>query len=165
MSDNEPRCFTGRGYLGIDPGKSGAMAILEERGDVISSIRHDNTTEHDRCGWVKKWADMIEMCVLEKVHAFPGQGVSTTFTFGESYGKSQGMILLAGIPFELKTPRTWQKSLSIKKKKKSESQTDFKRRLKGMAQQLFPDEKIVNANADAYLIAEYCRRKHGDIHS
>lgn len=153
-------------YLGIDPGNSGAIAVLTERGNVVDSIRHDNTTDVDVANFLKRMVDSerIEMAVIEKVHAMPAQGVSSTFKFGESYGKSQGMMLVAGIPFEYVTPRSWQKSLSIKKKQKSESSNDFKKRLKGVAQRLFPDEKIVMANADAYLIAEYCRRLHGNVY-
>ena len=43
---------------------------------------------------------------------------------------------------------------------KTESKTEWKNRLKGMAQQLYPDLKVTLATADALLIATYCKRKH-----
>jgi len=146
-------------YIGVDPGNSGAMVSLDGEG-LPDSIRHDKATDSDLWSWLQSHQGRPVMAVIERVSAMPGQGVSSTFKFGTSYGKSQGMLIAAGIPFEFITPRTWQKALSIKKRQKNESKTDFKRRLKGVAQRLFPNEKIVNANADAFLIAEYCRRKH-----
>jgi len=44
------------------------------------------------------------------------------------------------------------------KKTKTESKTDWKRRLKERAQQLYPDMKITNDMADAILISHYCMK-------
>lgn len=147
-------------FIGVDPGKSGAMCSLNEKGDYVSDIRHDNTTDYELAAWLLAHKDRIRMVVIEKVHAFPGQGSVSMFSFGESYGKSQGFLMALGIPFEYCTPQSWQRALSVKKKKKGESQNKFKNRLKQNAQRLFPNEKIVLANADSFLIAEYCRRVH-----
>ncbi len=149
-----------KAYIGIDPGVSGAIAILKE-GEVIN-IRHDKATDKEIVEfYTRNLKDCNEViAVLEKVHSMPGQGVKSTFKFGESYGKSQGILSTLGVPYEFAVPRTWQKVLGILKRDKKESKTDFKRRLKQKAEQLFPNVKIVNNNADALLIAEYCRRIH-----
>ena len=50
-----------------------------------------------------------ELAVIEKVHSMPGQGVSSTFSFGTGYGQLQGLLAGLGIPFELVTPQAWKK--------------------------------------------------------
>lgn len=146
-------------YIGVDPGTKGGITVLNDNGEVIDSIRLKKPTDSDVNAFLSKYSEG-SYCVLEKVGAYPGQGVSSTFKFGESYGKAQGMLVAHSIPFELCTPQRWQKALSIKSKQKNETGTLWKNRLKGEAQRLFPNEKIVLENADSYLIAEYCRRKH-----
>jgi Holliday junction resolvasome RuvABC endonuclease subunit len=103
---------------------------------------------------------MYSVCaVIEHVHAMPKQGVSSTFKFGVGYGGLRMALIAASIPFEEVTPRTWQKALGVVVRKKTETKTQFKNRLKAKAQQLFPRESITLKTADALLIAEYCRRK------
>lgn len=146
-------------YMGVDPGTKGGITILKGTGEVVTNLRFSKVTDKDITQFFQDYG-LIDFCVLEKVHSFPGQGVSSTFKFGESYGKIQGFLAAFSIPYEHTTPRSWQKALSITKKSKSESATQWKNKLKGIAERLFPSEKIVLENADSYLIAEYCRRKH-----
>ena len=158
-----------KAYIGIDPGASGACVVLLEDGTTRES-RFGKNTDKDT------WEFLAEtrmsghqiFCVLEQVGAMPGQGVTSMFTFGENVGKIKGMLVAASIPFEEKVPRTWQKALGITprfKPKKDEAGTEeskpeFKKRLKQKAEQLFPDKKILSDTADAYLIAEFCKRMH-----
>lgn len=141
--------------IGIDPGKSGAITCLQlwntgEVGDV-QFIRLDQT-EHDI-------ADQLYDCVfdykcfayIEKVHAMPKQGVSSTFKFGRSYGFLIGLLTAMRIPYDMVTPRKWQAAMGC-------LSGGDKNITKARAQQLFPAEKIIHANADSILIAEYGRR-------
>lgn len=146
--------------MGIDPGTKGAIVVLKESGEVVDSIRFDKATDTEAAGFLEEYASGIHMAVIEKVHSMPGQGVASTFKFGEAYGKVQGMLISMGIAYDFCTPRKWQKAVGIQKKDKYESGVDFKNRLKEASQRMFPDEKIVLANADAFLIAEYCRRMY-----
>ncbi len=115
--------------------------------------------------------------VIEKVGGFianysptekykKGQGVGAgpaMFNFGACYGALQ-MALVASFGQERSltvTPRAWQGGLGISPRKKSESTTDWKNRLKSVAQSLFPDTQVTLKTADALLIAEYCRRLYG----
>lgn len=92
--------------------------------------------------------------LLEKVHAMPGQGVTSMFTFGKGYGFLRGCLSSGGIPFDDVTPQAWQKALGcLTKGDKNVS--------KAKAQQLFPHLKITHATADALLIGEYLRRREG----
>lgn len=140
-------------YIGIDPGASGGMVWYAS--DFVEAVRFSKST----------WADVRDslmfhpapFALIERVASMPGQGVSSTFKFGKSAGVIEGILIALRIPFEYVTPAVWQKEFIVSKK--GESKTDHKRRLKEAAQRLFPDEKICNEIADAYLIAEYCRRR------
>jgi hypothetical protein len=81
----------------------------------------------------------------------PGQGVSSSFKFGMSYGSLRMALIAHSIPFESVTPQAWQKSLHC-------LSGGDKNRTKARAQQLFPNQKVTHATADSLLIAEYIRR-------
>jgi crossover junction endodeoxyribonuclease RuvC len=83
----------------------------------------------------------------------PGQGVTSTFTFGEGFGKLQMALCAAKIPYQFITPLKWQKFLGCMTK-------GDKNVSKAAAQRLFPDIKVTHAIADALLIAEYNRRTY-----
>lgn len=155
-------------YMGIDPGKSGGISVIDTEKGVeyqpMPSTRGDIWRQID-CG-----VDTIQFCCIEKVWSFPGQGVTSAFTFGKGYGELLGFLTAADIPSEEIPPRKWQKEFGIKPRdKKKETQPQFKERLRGMCQQLFPnlsvwEETLTKQRSvcDAILIAEYCRRIHSD---
>lgn len=150
-------------FLGIDPGpKSGGLAIVTN-GRVIYAITTMPPTERELYEFVHKAASTINMAWIEKVHAFPKQGVVSAFNFGDNFGVLKGILTACEISYELVQPRFWQKTLQIppRKRKANETKTQFKNRLRGMAQQLYPGEPILKDTADALLIAEACRRTHG----
>lgn len=146
-------------YFGVDPGKGGATVCLA--GGKVYSCSHD-VTEHDLWNWLDTKVEMDgeAFAVIEKVHAMPGQGVTSMFTFGQSFGFLRGLLTAVEVPFEEVHPRSWQKALGIPKRDKNESKTQFKNRLKTRAQQLYPKEKVTLKTADALLLATYCQRKH-----
>ena len=135
-------------YLGVDVGTSGAMATIDPHGAVVSIQRLD-ATQHDIWAWIA--GQRVRFAVIEKVNAMPKQGVSSTFKFGTSFGFCQGMLVAAGIRFDFVTPQKWQKALDCR------SGGD-KNITKGRAQTLFPGIKVIHANADALLLAEFARR-------
>lgn len=136
--------------IGVDPGKSGAVAFISDAG--VWAVRNKETL-HDISAAIREAVSSHDraFAVLEKVHAMPKQGVSSTFKFGQSFGQLEGILSTLGVPFELVTPRKWQQSLSC-------LSGGDKNVTKARAQQLFPDIKIIHATADAYLLAEYSRR-------
>lgn len=149
-------------YLGIDPGVNGGIAILQDQDVIYLSLT--DKTYLDMFNWLKQ-SSTRGNCLIEKVHAMPKQGVKSMFTFGQIYGAMQMLVVSQKISYQLVTPREWQKELGITKRGKNESKYQFKTRLRGTAQNLFPgldlwDEKlgIQNSVCDALLIAEYCRR-------
>lgn len=139
--------------LGIDPGKSGGMAILPKDGVSGVNTAKLSVTEAE-IAYFMKFAQreaQVDFAMIERVHAMPKQGVSSTFSFGQSYGFLRGCLISLGIPFEEVTPGKWQRSMGCLSK-------GDKNVTKARAQQLFPRVKVTHAIADALLIAEYCRR-------
>lgn len=149
-------------YMGIDPGMSGGLSVIGNRFE--SPYIHSSAmpkTERDTSDWIGHYFDSETFAVIEKVHAMPKQGVSSTFKFGHNYGFLRGCLVSYAIPFVEVSPKTWQKRLDIPPRKKTETKTQWKNRLKQLAQQQFPETKVTLANADSLLIALYCSREHG----
>lgn len=162
-------------YIGIDPGKSGGIAMVADQGAVkllvpMPSTDHDLWAVFDHIMDDRGEYELDLFACLENVHAMPGQGVASMFTFGQGLGSLRMALTAAGIPFEMPTPQSWMKSLGIPSRRKevrkgkrvvkpAETPGQYKKRLKAKAQQLFPGvEGITDKTADALLIAEYCRR-------
>jgi len=136
-------------YLGIDPGKSGAIAVIDHEGRGAMSIKLSETPR-DVWEWLVVHGD-ADYGAIERVGSRPGQGVSSTFKFGESFGFCQGVLVASGVRHEFVSPSKWQGALGCRSK-------GDKNVTKARAQQLFPDVKVTHANADALLLAEYARR-------
>jgi len=138
--------------IGIDPGVSGAVAVVSLDKKEVHHYAFCKHTEHDLCDILREWASKVSMCHIEKVHSMPKQGVSTTFAFGKNFGWYHGVLDALKIPYDLITPQRWQKSMGCRS---GGDKNVTKRR----AQQLFPQTLIIHAIADALLIAENLRRK------
>ena len=170
-------------FIGVDPGQGGGLAALTIEGAVLSCTKMPDT-ERDVWDW---FISVTRGCgraygTIEKVHSMPQQGVSSTFKFGVSYGGLRMALVAAKLIFGEVTPQRWIKGLEIPPRKPhrstkqvqytkgknkgkwhevkygGETGSEWKNRLKAKAQQLFPQEKVTLATADALLIAEYCRR-------
>lgn len=143
-------------YIGLDLGSNGGVVVLNETGTVTEVFKNpDNVPE-----WVEKlskYKDEHCFCITEKVHSQPINGGKANFTFGKTVGITLTTFEILKIPFQEVTPQSWMKTYMMKKEK-GETVTSWKNRLKNKAQQLFPKEKVTLWSADAFLIAEYCRR-------
>lgn len=145
-------------YIGIDPGKNGAVAVIDV--DSVTDITRSvavhplaKMTERDICDLFDKLrTGLYSRALIERVSAMPGQGVSSTFKFGVSYGFLRACIVGAMIPFEEVSPQQWQRAMGC-------LSGGDKNVTKQKAQQLFPQIKITHHVADALLIAEHCRRQ------
>lgn len=136
--------------LGIDPGQSGGVALLDDAGAIVH-VQKMPETEHDTAELLSEFAPRIKFAFIEKVCAMPKQGVSSTWTFGQHYGFLRGLLVALRVPFDQVRPQEWQKAMACRTK-------GDKNISKAKAQQLFPNQKITHATADALLLAEHCRR-------
>ena len=108
-------------YLGIDPGLGGAFALLDSSGRVHKASPLPLVTEPktkkkkiDPCAFqslLRATAPWIKHTVIELVHAMPGQGVSSTFTFGRGYGTLLAVLELMKLPYEEVTPQKWKRRI------------------------------------------------------
>lgn len=154
-------------FIGIDPGASGGIAIIESGGGVISRKMPDNP--HELAAELQWYANRNNViAIVEQVQAMRGQtdnrkqGVSSAFKFGFQAGTIHGVLASLKIPMELVSPVVWQRQFGLTRRSKSESITDKKNRHKAKAAQLFPSQKITHATADPLLLAEYGKRTLGD---
>ena len=109
-------------YLGIDPGKDGALVAINDDGAVAGSFltSRDFTTTIGKSSKREYLASRmsyaikclggkhnIKLAVVEKQSARPGQGVSSTFSTGFGYGLWVGILAAHSIPFVEVRPKTW----------------------------------------------------------
>ncbi len=138
-------------FLGIDPGQSGGLAILNPNFVDPTVIPFKDLTDRDTAlaFEVCNYPDVVGM--IENVHSFPGQGVASSFKFGMHFGFLRGLLAASDASYEFVSPQSWQKAMGcLTKGDKNVS--------KAAAQRLFPSVKVTHAIADALLIAEHCRR-------
>lgn len=142
-------------YIGIDPGKDGAMAVLND-GEAAVIPFDEQAYTNALC----EISGQSVKCCLERVGAMPGQGVTSMFKFGENFGFIRGLLQANGIPYELVTPQKWKKEFGATDKNKSVC----------VCQRLFPDVSLLRTErckkphdgmAEALLMAEYARRRMG----
>ncbi len=144
-------------YIGIDPGKSGAFAVIDTTGHKtrVDVFSWDNKKFIEELGEI---SFIGAVCCVEKVGAMPGQGVTSMFNFGKSVGYIEGVLETLGIPYQLVPPQKWKKEYSLGSDKKQSIE---------VCKRLFPDvslrrtEKCTTDNpdmAEALLMAEYARR-------
>lgn len=153
----------GRLVIGIDPGSLGGIAVLGDDGAVVSVSKMPQTP-HDILEYLRRWCG-TEMfgssvvCYMEKVGTgMPGQSSKATATFARHCGHLEMALLSLGIKTNEVTPQKWQKAYQLGRSSEY-SKTEWKNRLKALAQQLFPREKVTLMVADALLIAEYGRKQ------
>ena len=145
-------------YIGIDPGLSGGIAILNQDGSVKEVVAMPDTPR-DIYEFLFSYRE-DSRCVLEDVgHGMPGQSSKATATFARHNGHLEMALLALGIPTEKVTPQKWIKVYQLKKKKEQDK-NEWKNVLKAKAQSLFPQlgKKVTLKTCDALLIAEYARR-------
>lgn len=140
--------------LGIDPGLEGALALIDA--GVSSLVVHKMPVFSKTTTKTKKFVDVneiynvlknykIDYAFMEQVAASPQMGVVSAFSFGEGYGKVQGVLAALEAPLTLIPPQTWKKALAVPKDKKEAV---------ARANQLFPGAGFKkDGEAEASLIA------------
>ena len=138
--------------IGIDPGKNGGIAVIDEKGDADADKMPETLQDlYELLNSFSVGYDGNCRAYIEQVHSSPQMGVKSAFTFGNGFGHLEMALTACGIPFERIRPQAWQKALGCMTK-------GDKNVSKRRAQELFPTLKIIHSTADALLIAEYGRR-------
>ena len=150
--------------IGIDPGLSGAIAILEnnkvlEIFDIpVMSEGKKNKRQLNSAQLVNiirentKSSEEI-IVVVEQVNAMPGQGVTSMFNFGQTFGAIKGVCAALQLPIFFVRPSKWKKHFELIKASKDSSRTKTIEMYPHLSNQL-SKKKDVN-KSDAILIARY----------
>ena len=160
--------------IGIDPGISGAICFFED-GKILDVIEMPSMAEGKKnkrqvngaqiYNEIKKRVKIVQrgkICVvIEQVSAMPGQGVTSMFNFGQSFGVVKGICAAMQIPMHLVRPAKWKKYFNLLKTEKEASRTK--------AIEIFPQiahmlskKKDVN-KADAILIASFFNNTYSSV--
>lgn len=101
--------------IGIDPGLSGAIAVLDEQGVLreafdmpVFKIKGKSQMDVYALGRLLAAVPKPNRAVIEQVGAMPGQGVTSMFNFGFSTGTVHGVLGAFQIPLTLVTPQRWK---------------------------------------------------------
>lgn len=108
---------------GIDPGKTGALCILfpDDAGLVfpVPLVKLPKETPA-WSEWATNWRNALDfstpdLIVIEQVGARPGQGVTSMFTFGKSYGFAHALAAAVGCRIAFVTPAVWKAKMGVAK--------------------------------------------------
>ncbi len=157
--------------IGIDPGISGSICFFQD-GKILDVIEMPTMTEgkknkkqvngsqiyNEISKKIKARIDQDVRIVIEQVSAMPGQGVTSMFNFGQSFGILKGISSAMQIPMYFVRPAKWKKYFNLINSEKDASRT--------RAIEIFPyfssqlSKKKDSNKADAILIASFYYETH-----
>ena len=152
--------------IGIDPGLSGSICFLID-GKILDVIEMPTMTEgkknkrqvngsqvfNEITKRTKEFQKNQVRVVIEQVSAMPGQGVTSMFNFGQSFGVLKGVCTAMQLPMYFVRPAKWKKYFNLINSEKDASRT--------RAIEIFPSfssslsKKKDSNKADAILIASF----------
>ena len=152
--------------IGIDPGISGSICFFKD-GKIIDVIEMPTMTDgkknkkqvngsqiyNEISNRIKQQEKQNVRVVIEQVSAMPGQGVTSMFNFGQSFGILKGICSAMQLPMYFVRPAKWKKYFSLINSEKDASRTK--------AIEMFPyfsphlSKKKDSNKADAILIASF----------
>ncbi len=150
--------------VGIDPGLSGAIAILENNKVLklfdmpVMAEGKKNKKQLNSAQLVNIIKDNIGSAehiavVVEQVNAMPGQGVTSMFNFGQTFGAIKGVCAALKLPIFFVRPSKWKKYFELINSSKDSSRTKVIEMYPSLSNQL-SKKKDVN-KSDAILIARF----------
>jgi len=152
--------------IGIDPGITGAISVLENKKVIevydtptmidgkknkrqVNGAQVSNIIKES----LNKDKDKEVVVVVEHVNAMPGQGVTSMFNFGQSFGVIKGICSALSLPIYFVRPAKWKKHFNLIKTNKDASRTKVIQIYPGVSSKL--SRKKDSNKADAILIARY----------
>jgi crossover junction endodeoxyribonuclease RuvC len=151
--------------IGIDPGKTGGVACVNEKWEVQATpmpMAGDDIRVTALLSFIQFFNrpnTAVAVCI-EKVHAMPGQGVSSMFNFGKGFGMVLGALQAYCIPVSLVAPPAWKKAVLAGLPHDKEGAVAYvTRRYPGFNLVLPKCRKPHDGMADAVCIAEYALRQ------
>ena len=152
--------------IGIDPGISGSICFFQD-GAILDVIEMPTMTEGKKnkrqvngsqiYNEINKRISNLNRheirVVIEQVSAMPGQGVTSMFNFGQSFGILKGICAAMQLPMFFVRPAKWKKYFNLINSEKDASRTKVIEMFPRISNKL--SRKKDNNKADAILIAQY----------
>ena len=150
--------------IGVDPGLTGAIAILDGN-KVVDIFEMPVMAEGKKNKRQLNSAQLVSMIrenvknkeetavVVEQVNAMPGQGVTSMFNFGQTFGAIKGICAALDLPIFFVRPSKWKKHFELINSSKDSSRTKVIEMYPSLSNQL-SKKKDVN-KSDAILIARF----------
>ena len=152
--------------IGIDPGISGSICFFEE-GKIIDVVIMPTMTEgkknkrqvngsqvyNEILKRINKVGKQNVRVIIEQVSAMPGQGVTSMFNFGQSFGILKGICSAMQLPMYFVRPAKWKKYFGLINSEKDASRTRAIEMFPHFSSQL--SKKKDSNKADAILIANF----------
>tara|TARA_R110000824_G_scaffold81812_1_gene205449 strand:+ start:6448 stop:6924 length:477 start_codon:yes stop_codon:yes gene_type:complete len=147
-------------YIGIDPGKGGGIAMINEKG-IIKAYKCPESSEEMALLFQiligNTPATKIRL-LMERVWARPTNAVRAAFSYGVNYGQWLGIASSHEVQMNTVIPVEWIKWVGCPKALKRDVR---KRWLKEKARELYPDiNKLTLATSDAILITHYAKEEY-----
>ncbi len=143
-----------RAWIGVDPGKQGAAAILFRGGYEL----HDWNDETAAVRQINDWCRRFDVlgAAVERQQAMPKNGAVSLFNLATNYGFWIGILTALNVPLFLARPQVWQRGQTAK----ADGQTPKERSLR-VARRIWPDAPLNlqkhNGRSDALLIARFAK--------
>ena len=150
--------------IGVDPGLTGAIAILDGN-KVINLFEMPVMAEVKKNKRQLNSAQLVSIIkeniknkeetavIVEQVNAMPGQGVTSMFNFGQTFGAIKGVCAALELPIFFVRPSKWKKHFELINSSKDSSRTKVIEMYPSLSNQL-SKKKDVN-KSDAILIARF----------
>lgn len=153
----------GRAIVGIDPGTTGAIAVLGYPGTVAMPMPKFASDAWRLADRLAQQLDSSPVVFVEKVHGGPAMNSRTAFVFGRSYGIALMIAHRLSEDVRMVTPSTWQNELNLITSDLAGLSHEFgkdesikKNINRTRAARLYPDASGLNKQtADAVLLAHY----------
>ncbi len=152
--------------IGIDPGISGSICFFEN-GKILDVIEMPTMTDgkknkrqangsqiyNEIIKRINKTEEQNVRVIIEQVSAMPGQGVTSMFNFGQSFGILKGICSAMQLPMYFVRPAKWKKYFGLINSEKDASRTKAIEMFPYFSSQL--SKKKDSNKADAILIASF----------
>ena len=152
--------------IGIDPGISGSICFMKN-GKILEVVEMPTMAEgkknkrqvngsqiyNEILNKIHKIDDQEVRVIIEQVSAMPGQGVTSMFNFGQSFGILKGICSAMQLPMYFVRPAKWKKYFGLINSEKDASRTRAIEMFPYFSPQL--SKKKDSNKADAILIASF----------
>ena len=160
-------------YLGIDPGITGGVVVIDSDGQlqyavrtpiIVEQLKSKTKKHYDIPGMVDVIKNAVEdgsgftVVGIEKVGAMPRDGKVGAFNFGKGYGLWLGILAALQVPYSEVMPQRWQARMLAGLPRGPHTKTSAVQRSKSLFPTLALKVKADWGMADAALIAEYTRQ-------